>query len=151
MSVNPVGWYATFRQSNCAPVDLKLPQITGTFDDINDDVVYSGLWTHGSFPEAAGGTVSYSNSPGAAARLQFEGSEITWVYTKAFNRGIAEIKLDGIARGDVDLYSPKNVWQARKTFGGLPPGKHTFEVIVAGRKDAAARDRYVDLDALIVH
>jgi hypothetical protein len=150
MSVNPVGWYATFRQSNCAPVDLKLPQVTGTFDDINDDIVYNGLWSHGSFAEAAGGTVSFSKSPGAVARLQFEGSEITWVYTKAFNRGIAEIKLDGIPQGDVDLYSPKIVWQYRKTFAGLAPGKHTFEVIVAGRKDAAAKDQYVDLDALVV-
>jgi hypothetical protein len=151
LAVNQVGWYATFRLSNCAPVDLKLPQVTGTFDDISDDIVYTGEWSHASFAEAAGGTVSFSSSPGAAARLAFEGSEITWVYTKAFNRGVAEVKLDGISRGDIDLYSPKIVWQARQTYGGLTPGKHTFEVIVTGRKDAAATDRYVDLDALIVH
>lgn len=141
LAVNQVGWYSTFRQSNCA----------GTFDDISDDIVYLGLWSHASFPQAAAGTVSFSNSPGAVARLSFEGSEITWVYTKAFNRGIAEVKLDGIARGDIDLYSPKIVWQARKTFDGLSPGKHTFEVIVAGRKQAASTDQYVDVDALIVH
>jgi hypothetical protein len=151
LAVNQVGWYATFRQSNCAPVDLKLPQVTGTFDDINDDVLYTGLWSHASFREAAGGTVSFSNSPGAVARLSFEGSEITWVYTKAFNRGIAEVRVDGVAAGEIDLYSPKIVWQARKTFGGLTPGKHTFEVIVAGRKDGAATDRFVDVDEFIVH
>jgi hypothetical protein len=150
LAVNQVGWYATFRQSNCAPVDLKLPQVTGNFDDISDDIAYTGEWSHASFAEAAGGTVSFSNSPGAAARLSFEGTQITWVYTKAFNRGIAEVKLDGISRGDVDLYSPKIVWQTRKTFDGLTPGKHTFEVIVTGRKDAAATDRHVDLDSLIV-
>jgi Dolichyl-phosphate-mannose-protein mannosyltransferase len=151
LAVNQVGWYATFRQSNCAPVDLKLPQVTGNFDDISDDIAYNGEWSHASFREAAGGTVSFSNVPGAAARLSFEGTGITWVYTKAFNRGIAEVKVDGIARGDIDLYSPKIVWQAHQTFGGLTPGKHTFEVVVTGRKDAAATDRYVDLDALIVH
>jgi 4-amino-4-deoxy-L-arabinose transferase-like glycosyltransferase len=150
MELNQVGWYATFRQSNCAPVDLKLPQVTGTFDDSNDDIVYTGLWSHDLFREAAGGTVSFSNSPGAGAKLSFEGSEITWVYTKAYNRGIAEVKLDGMALGDVDLYSSKTVWQARKTFG-LTPGKHTFEVFVSGRKQAAAAERYVDVDALIVH
>jgi hypothetical protein len=132
-------------------VDLQLPQVTGTFDDISDDIVYTGLWSHSSFAEAAGGTVSFSNSPGAVARLSFEGTQITWVYTRAFNRGIAEVKLDGIARGDIDLYSPKIVWQARKTFDGLALGKHTFEVIVAGRKQAASTDKYVDVDALIVH
>ena len=151
MSVNPVGWYTTLRPSNCAPMDLKLPQVTGTFDDTSDDIEYTGPWTHGLFREAAGGTVSFSNSPGAAARLSFEGSEITWVYAKAFNRGIAEVKIDRVSRGDVDLYSPKIVWQSRKTFDGLTPGKHTFEVIVAGRKDRAATDQYVDLDALVVH
>jgi hypothetical protein len=151
LKVNPVGWYATFRQSNCAPVDLKVPQVTGTFDDINEDIVYTGLWSHAAFEEAAGGTVSFSNSPGAVARVSFEGSEITWVYTRAFNRGIAEVKLDGIAHGEIDLYSPKIVWQARKTFDGLTPGRHTLEIIVAGRKQAAATDQYVDVDALIVH
>ena len=98
-------------------------QVTGTFDDISDDIHYTGLWSHGLFAEAAGGTVSFSNDPGAVARLSFEGSEITWVYTKAFNRGIAEVKLDGIARGEIDLYSPKIVWQARKTFDRSDAGK----------------------------
>jgi len=151
MSVNPVGWYATFRPSNCAPVNVQPIQVKGTFDDVSDDIQYAGAWNHGSFPAAAGGTVSYSNSAGAVARLAFEGSEITWIYSKAFNRGIAEVKLDGIARGDIDLYSPKIIWQAQTVFRDLPPGKHTFEVTVSGRKDAPATDRFVDIDALIVH
>jgi hypothetical protein len=79
----------------------------------------------------------------------FEGTAVTYVYTKAWNRGIAEVKLDGISRGEIDLYSPKIVWQARTAFTGLTSGKHTFELIVAGRKEAAATDRYVDLDALV--
>lgn len=150
MAVNPVGWYATFRQSNCPPLDIHPVQVTGTFDDISEDIRYTGAWTHGSYQTAANGTVSFSKDPGAVARLPFEGNEITWVYTKAFNRGVAEVKLDGITRGLIDLYSPKIEWQARKTFGPLTPGKHTFEVIVTGRKDAAATDRYVDVDALMV-
>ena len=151
LTVNPSGWYATFRQSSCEPVDIQPLQVKGTFDDGSDDLQYSGLWNHGSFPAAAGGTVSYSNSPGAVASLSFEGSEITYVYSKAFNRGIAEIRLDGIARGDIDLYSSSIVWQARTAFRDLTPGKHTFEVTVSGRKDAAATDRYVDVDAFVVH
>jgi hypothetical protein len=151
MIVNPVGWYATFRPSDCAPVNVQPIQVTGTFDDVSDDIHYAGAWNHGSFPPAAGGTVSYSNSPGAVASVSFEGSELTYVYSKAFNRGIAGVKLDGIARGDIDLFSPKIAWQARTVFRDLPPGKHTFELTVSGRKDAAATDRYVDVDALIVH
>jgi len=148
-AVNRVGWYATFRRSECAPRDIPPPQVRGVFDDISDDIGYSGEWRHGLFAEAAGGTLSYSNDPGAVVRVPFEGSEITWIYTKAFNRGIAEVKLDGIARGDIDLYSPNIVWQVRKKFDGLTTGKHTFEVIVSGRKDAAATDRYVDVDGFV--
>jgi hypothetical protein len=152
LAVNSVGWYVTFRQSNCASLGIHPVQATGTFDDGSEDIRYGGLWTHASnFPAAASGTVSYSNAPGAWASVSFEGNEITWVYTKAFNRGIAEVKLDGLARGDIDLYSPKIVWQARQTFKVLAPGKHTFEVTVSGKKDAAATDRYVDLDAFIVN
>jgi len=151
MTVNQVGWYATFRPANCAPIDVHPLQVKGTFDDVSQDIHYAGAWSHGSFPFAAGGTVMYSNSPGSVARLSFEGSEITYVYSRAFNRGIAEVKLDGIPRGEIDLYSPKIVWQARTVFGDLSPGKHTFEVIVSGRKDSPATDRYVDVDALIVH
>jgi hypothetical protein len=150
LAVNSMGWYATIQPSNCASIVVPPQQVTGTFDDASDDIQYTGFWTHGLFPDSAGGTVSFSNDPRSVARLSFEGSEITYVYTKAFNRGIAEITLDGIARGDVDLYSKNTVWQARMAFRNLTPGKHTFELTVAGRKQAAATDQYVDLDALIV-
>jgi hypothetical protein len=150
MAVNRIGWYATLKQSNCPTQDIPRTQITGTFDDVNNEIKYTGVWAHSSFPAAANKTVSYSNDTGAVARLSFAGTEITYIYTKAFNRGVAAVKVDGISRGDIDLYSPKVVWQARKLFGGLTAGKHTFELIVAGRKQAAATDQFVDVDALIV-
>jgi hypothetical protein len=156
LAVNQVGWYATIRRSNCPPQDVEpFPEILhvkgGLFDDSSAAIEYTGLWSHASFPAAAGGTESYSNDPGSVARLSFHGSEIAYIYTKTFNRGIAEVRLDGIARGEIDLYSPKVVWQARTSFRDLAPGKHTLELIVAGRKSAAAADQYIDLDAFIVH
>lgn len=151
LAVNQGSWYATFRQSNCAPLDIQPLHTTGIFDDMSDEMHYAGQWNHGSFAAAAAGTVSDSKDPRSVAWLSFEGREITYVYSKAFNRGIAEVRLDGIARGDIDLYSPNTVWQARTAFRNLTPGKHTFELIVSGRKQAVATDRYVDVDALIVH
>jgi hypothetical protein len=150
LAVNQNGWYATFRQSKCATLDVPIVQVRGKFDNASPDIQYAGLWSNGSFPAAANGTVSYSNIPGAVARLSFEGTEITYVYTKAFNRGIAEVKLDGVTRGDIDLYSPTIQWQSQTAFRNLTPGKHTFELTVAGRKDRAAQDQYVDVDALVV-
>jgi hypothetical protein len=156
MTVNPLGWYATFRRSKCAPQDVQPVRATlhtpqSVVDDSSAAVQYVGLWSHGSFPGAEGLTESYSKDPGSVARLSFEGNEITYVYSKAPNRGIAEVKVDGVGRGEIDLYSRKPVWQARAAFSHLLPGKHTFELVVAGRKEPAAGDRYVALDALIVH
>ncbi len=147
------GWYGTFRQSGCTAPDLKPPpppRVTGTFDGASDEIQYSGFWTRGRYPQAVDGTLSYSNAPASSALLSFEGTEITWVYARAWNRGIGSVKIDGVPRGDIDQYSPKIIWQSRTVFRDLAPGKHTFEVTVAGRKDAAATDQYIDIDALVV-
>lgn len=130
---------------------LKPDRVSGSFDGASQEIRYSGAWTQGAYPDAMEGTESYSNDPGASARLSFQGTEITWVYARAWNRGFGSVKIDGVPRGDIDLYSPKIVWQSRTTFGGLAPGKHTFEVTVEGLKDDAATDRFIDIDALIVH
>ncbi len=150
LSIDPVGWYGSFRRSGCTAPALKPPRVTGTFDDTSEEIDFSGPWTHGSFPLAAGGTSSYSNVPGATARLTFEGTSVTWVYAKAFNRGFASVRIDGIPRNDVDLYSPGIAWQSSTTYSGLAPGSHTLELMVAGRKDAPAKDSFVDIDALVV-
>jgi hypothetical protein len=150
LAVNSLGWYGTFRTSGCTNTELKPPQVTGTFDDVSDEIEYSGPWTRGTFASASAGTISFANDPASSARLSFKGTEVTWVYTKAFNRGIASVKLDGIPRPDIDLYSPRIEWQSRTTFGGLAPGEHTIELSVAGRKDSPATDRFIDVDALVV-
>jgi hypothetical protein len=129
---------------------LKPYRVTGTFDGTSAEIQYTGPWTRGPYPDAVDGTLSYSNDPGASARLSFKGTEITWVYALAGNRGIGSVKIDGIPRGDIDLYSPTIIWQSRTTFAGLAQGKHTFEVTVSGLKDDPATDRYIDVDALVV-
>lgn len=130
-------------------LDSRSSRVTGTFDDTSDEIAYSGIWTHASFPWARQESLSFSNDAGSSARLSFEGTEITWVYARAPNRGIASVKIDGAPRSDFDLYSPTIMWQSRTTFRGLAPGKHTFEVAVTGRKDKISTDLYVDVDALI--
>jgi hypothetical protein len=129
---------------------LKPIRVTGTFDGTSDEIVYSGAWTRGPYAEAVDGTLNYSNAPGSSARLSFKGTEITWIYARAPNRGIGSVKIDGVPRGDVDQYDPQIIWQSRTAFRNLAPGKHTFEVTVTGRKDAPATDRHVDIDALVV-
>jgi hypothetical protein len=129
---------------------LSLLQGAHTIEDSSGEINYSGTWTHGPYADATNGTTSYSNAPGSSATIWFRGTGITWTYAKAFNRGIASVKIDGMSRPDVDLYSSTIVWQAKTTFDGLSSGVHTMELTVAGRKDADAKDLYIDLDAVAI-
>ena len=92
--------------------------------------------------------MTYTNDPTAVARFSFEGTEVRYWYTKAFNRGLAAIIIDGISKGTVDLYSPTIEWQTSSLFGGLSPGRHVVEVHATGRHDSASTDAYIDIDAL---
>ena len=148
--VKPVAWYGTFRASGCDELNFKPPRTSGDFDDTSDEIEYSGAWDHALSSTAAGGTLSFSNDPASSARLLFKGTEITWVFARAWNRGISSVKIDGIPRGEFDLYSPKMIWQSHTTFRNLGLGDHVFELAITGRKAGAATDRYTDIDALVV-
>jgi hypothetical protein len=120
----------------------------GTIDDASPQIAYSGHWERGTFRGAFHGTATYSETGGATARWQFEGTAFDYVYTKAFNRGFAVVTIDGSQRGTVDLYAPTIEWQAATEFGGLQPGRHTVEIRVAGRRNPASSGYFVDIDAL---
>jgi hypothetical protein len=132
-----------------APVAPHLVLPAGAVDDASSAVVYLGNWTAGAFGLAYRGTLTYSDQLGAVARFAFEGSELQYVYTKAPNRGMALVTIDGISRGTVDLYAPQIVWQVRAVFGGLPPGPHQAEIRVLGRHNSASSGDFVDVDALV--
>jgi hypothetical protein len=118
-------------------------------DDTSPAVVYSGNWGTGAFRSAFRGTLTFSDEPGAVARFSFEGTELLYIYTKAFNRGMALVTIDGSPRATIDLYDPQIVWQARTVFGGLKPGPHHAEIQVLGRRNSASSGDFIDIDALM--
>ena len=118
-------------------------------DDASPAVVYSGNWGAGAFRSAFRGTLTFSDEPGAVARFSFEGTELQYIYTKAFNRGMALVTIDGSARATIDLYDPQIVWQAHTVFGGLKPGPHHAEIQVLGRRNPASTGDFIDIDALM--
>jgi hypothetical protein len=79
------------------------------------------------------------------------GTELQYVYTKAPNRGMALVTIDGNPRGAIDLYSADIVWQVRTAFGGLRAGPHEAEIQVLGRHDSASSGGFIDIDALVGH
>jgi len=127
------------------------PAPPGAYDDWARWMLYRGAWMRDrQFSQASAGTLTYSDTPGDWIRFWFAGRRIVYVYTKALNRGIAQVLIDGEERARLDLYSPDTQWQARSEFGNLPPGRHVIEIRVLESANPKSSDRYVDLDGFIV-
>jgi len=123
----------------------------GSYDDFDRAIVFRGEWTRDrNFAEPDGHTISYSDAPGAEAALAFEGTALTYFYTKAPNRGIAEVVIDEKPAGELDLYSPTVEWRSRTRFCCFAPGHHLATLRVTGRSHANASGRFVDLDSFVV-
>ena len=133
------------------PVDPVLTAKPGTYDDLDPTILLRGEWERNdSFAQTFQHTVSYTDIPGAEVRFAFEGTQLTYVFTKAVNRGIAAITIDGINRGNIDLYSVDPQWQSSALFQLLGPGRHLLVIRVTGTSRPAATGKFVDLDALQV-
>jgi hypothetical protein len=123
----------------------------GTYDDPDSRICLHAAWTRDTqFPDADRHTLTYSNIPGASASLAFHGTAITYVHTRASNRGIAEVFVDGRLKDRADLYSPNTIWRSRTRYECLGAGAHVIQIRVTGERNSHACDSFVDLDALIV-
>jgi len=122
----------------------------GVFDDQDPAIRYSGKWIAGEFRQAFSGTLKYSDETGASAQIAFRGSSVVFVYTKAFNRGMALIRIDDAEVARLDLYDPDIHWQQHLRVNHLSPGEHRLSVEVLGRANPRSKGNFVDLDGIIV-
>lgn len=144
----PVGTLGLYRMHDPdAPRDTG-PVKPGRYDDLDPRVEYTGPWHPDlQFPESSETSITYSDTPGAAFRITFSGSAITYVYTQAANRGIAAAVIDGGPPLSIDEYSGATRWQNTHRWDGMKPGLHTLEIRVSGQKNAQSSGIFVDLDA----
>jgi len=120
------------------------------YDDRDPRIEYTGAWWRGEFPEAWRNSITFADRPGAQLRFRFAGQSVTYRFTKAFNRGVAAVEIDGQPRGEVDLYSERVVWQSEAAWNGLAQGEHTIVIRVAPRRNPASKGTFVDLDGFVV-
>lgn len=116
-------------------------------------IAYSGTWTHGNRNRTwSEGTASVSGTAGARATFTFSGTEVRWVGFRAARTGIANVYLDGVFVAEVDTYAPgAEGYQATAyTLAGLAPGTHTLVIEATGRRNPAATNNYVVVDAFDV-
>ncbi len=78
----------------------------------------------------------------------FYGDVVTYYYTRASNRGIARVMIDGISYGTINLYSATTLWQQSTTYSGLGSGIHTIHISIDG--PGAGGGSFIDIDAIRV-
>jgi len=125
------------------------PLRRGRIDETDPRMVFTGYWVRMSNqPSAYRKTVAVSDDPGGDVRFNLEGRGFRYTYTRAMNRGKAEIVIDGERKATVDLYNPANEWQTQSTIAGLAPGSHRVAINVLRQKDPAANGYFIDIDSI---
>ena len=123
----------------------------GRYDDLDRRLPYSSFWYASSdFKGAFEDSLTYSKQPGAHLRVRFNGRSITYGFTKAFNRGMAEVQLDKSVVEVVDMYSPSVEWRSEKTFR-TTPGTHELTIRILPAKNSRSKDFFVDVDWIAIH
>jgi hypothetical protein len=134
---------------------IDTPRVgSATYDGMHYMLRYIGNWTHNStsVPNAYGDTLDWSNEAESGVTFTFTGNQITYYYTKHWNRGIAAITIDGVDKGTIDACSGTTQWQVPQTYYNLGGGVHTIQIANTGQSNCGGTSdyRYIDVDALVV-
>ncbi len=148
--------YVAHLETTCrgASAEPRQPVITvkrGDYDDFDPAILLRGDWERtAQFAETFAHTVTFTDTPGAEIALSFQGGELTYVFTRAPNRGKAQVTIDGRDLGTLDLYAAKVAWRSRARFGELGPGRHVLLIRVLGESRPEAEGKFVDVDGFEV-
>jgi hypothetical protein len=133
------------------PPDPPPTSPPGWYDDISDNLHFHGDWVRSNdFAGPYQHSISYSDTPGSEVAFAFSGQSLTYLFTRAPNRGIAEVAIDGEPTATVDEWSRGIVWQSQERLCCFAPGRHEVTIRVSGRKRREAQGSFVDVDALVV-
>lgn len=120
-----------------------------TFDDASNAVQFNG-WKGKDNAAASGGSYRTSNTQNDTVTFDFTGNAVKWVSHKGPDMGKAQITIDGVDKGTVDLYRATDQWLFTKTIKKLTNAKHTLVIRVLGTKNASSAGKKVDVDAFKV-
>ncbi len=102
-------------------------------------VMFSNIYTLGQ--------ISQSNTANSTLAVPFTGEQFILVSDKDPYRGIAEVLVDGVSQGTIDLYKDTTANQVEVFKSAtLTPGPHTITVRVTGTKNPLARAAFVRVD-----
>jgi hypothetical protein len=142
-----VGTYATAPAFRPYVYEDSLANVAPTLPNL----VYAGTWTTQTTTVATGGTRRFASLAGARATFTFTGRAIAWVAERGPGKGQADVWINDVFAGTVDLYNsstrPRYI-AFRRTF--TASGPHTIQIRVRGTKRADATGTRIDLDSFLV-
>lgn len=95
---------------------------------------------------------SFSNTAGSTHSITFIGDRIELIADRDPFRGRAEVFINGVSRGVIDLYAATTQVQVPVfNADGLPPGPNTITIRVLNQRQPAARASFVAVDAYRVY
>jgi len=101
---------------------------------------YTGAWLHGSGYATDVGGDAYSSMPGDQVTMRFVGRRLRFYSSIDKQQGMAEVSIDNREPELIDMYSPTRaahtlLWTSPE----LPPGEHTFRLVVSPHKNPQSR------------
>ena len=104
---------------------------------------YTGSWTLATHPSALGGKTRYASTASRKVVVRFIGRDVGWVATRTTSSGRAEVRVDGVLVGTVQLDRASTAYRQLVLGRHLSTlGWHTIEIRPLG-------DGRVDLDAIV--
>jgi hypothetical protein len=145
------------------PTGTKNPASTGTganvdgfvvgasrVDDRASVITYSS-WAGLRNPNASGGSVRRSLTPGASTTFTFSGPSVTWLGVRGPSEGLAGVFIDGRRVETVDGYAAKTTWKVPHTYAGPTNDRHVIRVVVLGAHNPNGLRDLVTSDAFVVN
>ena len=122
---------------------------SGIRDDRDPAITYGSTWIQSPYPARYGGTQSYSDSPGKTAAFTFYGTQVSYIYARQFNLGIAQVSIDGQPVEQIDQYAPLFFGYQVATYSGLVNTVHTITVSATGTRNPQSPQSFVVVDGFI--
>ena len=121
------------------------------YDQADPTLAYRGTWSTDSNAAHYLGSATYTKTAGSSVSAIVIGTRLDWTTYTGSDCGIAQVSVDGGAPVDVDLYAASRSYQ-QLVWGvsGLADSTHTIVISWTGRKNGAATDTKVGVDAVDV-
>jgi large repetitive protein len=104
---------------------------------------YTGTWSLATHPSASNGKTHHTSSASSRVVVRFIGRDVGWVATRTTSSGRAEVRIDGVLVGTVQLDRASTAYRQMVLGRHLSTlGWHTIDIRPLG-------DGRVDLDAIV--